>query len=177
MVLVVEHANGLVFLIHAGNPEDRPSAERRPVEAGTGTGTGIGRSRRSRRIRISSRIRRVVSRRVARRRIAGINARGRRRTGARLPRQNQSIVQRDVLLMQEFEVLFFARDRVPVHRVCVSLAEETEVVGVFQLLDARWVPSETSCKSVESRACTPCPDVAVPLRGRGGSAVSSRATR
>src|ERR1017187_6489972 len=43
MVLAVEHANGLIFLVQAGDPEDRSSAERRPVQAGAGIGTGIAR--------------------------------------------------------------------------------------------------------------------------------------
>ncbi len=39
--------------------------------------------------------------------------------------------------MQNFEVSLLARFWVPVHRIGIALAEETEVVGIFQPLDTR----------------------------------------
>src|SRR5208282_1299806 len=62
-----------------------------------------------------------------------------------LPRhlaQYRSIVQTDVLRMQELEVPLFAGGRVPVHRIRIMFAKKTDVVGIFQLIDAIWITSK-----------------------------------
>ena len=44
--------------------------------------------------------------------------------------------------MQEFEVPLFAGYWVPVDRIGIALAQETDVVGTFQILDLRWIAAK-----------------------------------
>ena len=44
--------------------------------------------------------------------------------------------------MEEFEVVLLARFPINVGRICIALANETEVVGILQFLDGVWVTSK-----------------------------------
>ena len=46
---------------------------------------------------------------------------------------NTSIVQADVLMVQKFEILFFAGGRIAVHRIFIAFAKKADVVGILQI--------------------------------------------
>ena len=55
--------------------------------------------------------------------------------------QHRTIVQGYILHVQELEVFFFSL-LITTERILIALAQKTQIVGVFEFLDPRWIAAK-----------------------------------